>query len=102
MWNLQCSDGTQRKYMVVPFQNGEVPTETPVCASQFHVRHTDILLWLNLLQHNLPALLTVNGIRSLSRSQGEQYLQGYGRLVPHLTIDRKREIGRAISCPVDI
>ncbi|KAF8069888.1 hypothetical protein FPV67DRAFT_1485301, partial [Lyophyllum atratum] len=81
MYNSRCADGTVEPYKIVPFNDGTLPTAPP---------------------HNLPALLNVESIRTLTGAQTTAYLDGYGVPPPRTINQRKKEIGRAIGCRVEV
>ncbi|KAH9999486.1 hypothetical protein BJV77DRAFT_977494 [Russula vinacea] len=80
MWNLQSHTGHEQSYHVMPFLNGDIPTQPP---------------------HNLPELWNVDVIRSLTGPQATSYLHGYGSNA-HTIAEQKQLIGLEVGCPVEV
>lgn len=79
-YNLNAGDGRTRRFEVIPFLDGTLPTGPP---------------------HNLPALVNVVIINSLTGPQATAYLQGYGKPVPHHVADRRKAIRIAVGCTAE-
>ena len=92
-YNLSCGDGRARPFKVVPFLNGDLPTDAPVC-------HFVVVLYLSefCCQHNLPALRNEGDIDHLLNQEASDYQTGYQGQVAHLVADRKRQICLEIGC----
>lgn len=85
-------------YEVVPFTNGDDPTQPPVscaCASPGSELTCD--------QHNLPPLHSVYVIKSLDNQQLSAYLTGYGTSPLQVPDDRQKwTLGRYIGCKPEV
>ena len=76
--NQQRGDGGVIRYEIVPFANGEIPTQPPV--SVLSASNDESQLTSD--QHNLPYLGSVNAIENLNENQLAAYLNGYGIVPP--------------------
>ena len=97
-YNLLCGDRRSCPFKVVPFINGELPTDQPVCPVPLFCTHLTILCH----QHNLPALLNVGAINALTGQQANDYLVGYNLPVPHTIVQRKKAIYVEIGCTAEV
>ncbi|KAN0109213.1 hypothetical protein V8E52_009541 [Russula decolorans] len=79
--NYQLYDGGFTPFMIVPFNDGSMPTQDP---------------------HNLPPLINVAAIRVLTSPQTIAYAAGYGLVITGTAATRQAAIGRAIGCTVAI
>jgi hypothetical protein len=75
-WNSSAGDGLTKPWQLVAFVNGQNPTVAP---------------------HNLPAVTDVNALNGLTAQQITAYLIGYGAQIPHLVVDRRRELGKMLG-----
>ncbi|KAF5375656.1 hypothetical protein D9615_009374 [Tricholomella constricta] len=73
--NHQRGDGTIVPFEIVPFTNGDDPTQPP---------------------HNLPRLLSVNSVEDLNGRDLAAYLTGYGKLMPGLGLYTVRHTAMAV------
>ena len=80
--NQQRGDGGVIRYEIVPFANGEIPTQPPVSVLSASNDGSQ----LTSDQHNLPYLGSVNAIQNLDENQLAAYLNGY-RIVPPADAD---------------
>ncbi|KAF5379190.1 hypothetical protein D9615_005901 [Tricholomella constricta] len=78
-YNLCAGDGHSRRFQVVPFLDGTLPTGPP---------------------HNLPPLVNLQVVNTLTGPQATAYLQGYGQPVPNGIAARRRAICDAVGCDV--
>ena len=71
-------DGGVIRYEIVPFDNGEIPTQPHVSV----VSASNDESQLTSDQHNLPYLGSVNAIENLDENQSAAYFNGYGIVPP--------------------
>jgi hypothetical protein len=85
--------------MIVPFNDGSMPTQDPVSSLSFNSLNS---LQISHTQHNLPPLINVAAIRVLTSPQTIAYAAGYGLVITGTAATRQAAIGRAIGCTVAI
>ena len=97
--NHQLHDGSFTPFMIVPFNDGTMPTQAPVSSPSFDSRNS---LCISYTQHNLPPLVNVAAIRALTEAQTLVYAAGYGLGNVEPAPARRVAIGRAVGCTVAI
>ncbi|KAF5381565.1 hypothetical protein D9615_005636 [Tricholomella constricta] len=78
--NCLAGDGRVRRFEVIPFHDGTLPTDPP---------------------HNLPPLVNVAAINALTGPQATAYLRGYGRPIPRSVATRRRAIRDTVGCTAE-
>jgi hypothetical protein len=94
--NHQLHNGTLTPFVIVPFNDGSLPT-APLVSSIL-----DFATKSDTHQHNLPPLFNAATINTLTAQQATAYANGYelGH-IPQLAA-RKKAIARAIGCTVPL
>jgi hypothetical protein len=97
--NHQLLDGEFTSFIIVPFNDGSMPTEAPVSSPSLDSWNS---LQIVHTQHNLLALVNVAAIRALTVPQTTAYAAGYGLGNIRATAERRKAIGRAVGCTVEV
>jgi len=95
----QLQDGGSTPFMIVPFNDGSMPTQAPVSSPALGSWNS---MPISHAQHHLPPLTDVTAIRALTAAHSSAYAAGYDLGDIESVPARRAAIGRAIGCTLKI